>query len=175
MAGRTGRMAIGIWLAVAAMAGAGMPATAQNPADAAILKRHKQFPGCEEGRPVETTAKLGEDKTLYVIVCEVFAYNATFALYVASKGDAANAERLSFAEPSKELGWSGTTTLYNVTFDAAARTLKALYKGRGVGDCGTAGVWRWTAAGFKLIEYRAKPGCNGKAGVWPVIYRDGAR
>ena len=34
--------------------------------------------------------------------------------------------------------------------------------GRGVGDCGEIGDWRWTGKNFKLTGYWNKADCDGK-------------
>jgi hypothetical protein len=35
-------------------------------------------------------------------------------------------------------------------------------KGRGPGDCGSAGEWAWTGREFKMTGYWDKPNCDGE-------------
>ena len=168
------RSLTGILLACVLLGAPVGPAAAEDAAQrAAVLARHEALSECEkldkDDKPVEVEAPMGEGRTLYAIVCGRAAYNATFALYlVLEKGEIT---RLAFAEYLEELGWYGANILFNISYDQGSRMLNAFYKGRGVGDCGTKGTWRWTEYGFKLIEYRSKPDCDGKRGAWPVIFR----
>jgi len=58
--------------------------------------------------------------------------------------------------------------LANSRFDPASGTLHALTLSRPQGDCGKALVWRWTAAGFVLVEAHRMPVCAGVVqALWP--------
>jgi hypothetical protein len=52
--------------------------------------------------------------------------------------------------------------LSNPSFDAATRTMRMGHKGRGVGDCGVAGQWKWTGRDFVLTRFFSKPDCDGE-------------
>ena len=47
-------------------------------------------------------------------------------------------------------------------FNAKEKTLTSLHKGRGPGDCGSAGEWKWNGRDFLLQKYWLKVDCNGK-------------
>jgi hypothetical protein len=46
-------------------------------------------------------------------------------------------------------------------------------KGRGIGDCGSAGAYAWTGDRFALTDYRTLEGCRGVGSEdWPVLWRN---
>jgi hypothetical protein len=146
---------------------------------AAILARHLAKSECEplEGGLLDSrlasAAALSDNKMLYVIPCFAGAYNIAYRLYVVRNGDVATMRTLYFANYSQSLGWYGSDTLINVSYEPEAGILRAFGKGRGLGDCGNAAVYRWEDFDFKMIEYRAWDRCDGSrpAERWPVIYK----
>lgn len=59
----------------------------------------------------------------------------------------------------------GLVWVYSLTEpDFEPKTLKLLsfHKGRGVGDCGGIGEWKWTNGNFKLAGYWFKENCDGE-------------
>lgn len=119
-------------------------------------------------------ADLGSGRTLWAIVCASGAYNADFALFVEDPSKAADRfDPLLFAAFVESIGWTGTDTLANVTYDPEKRELKAFDKGRSAGDCGQVGVWEWVGAAFRMIEYRAKEECDGVGAPeqFPIVFR----
>jgi hypothetical protein len=64
--------------------------------------------------------------------------------------------------------------LFNPVWDLATRTVSSFTVDRGLGDCGTFERHRLVDAAFEMIEYRAKPDCDGNAvepEQYPLIYR----
>jgi hypothetical protein len=64
--------------------------------------------------------------------------------------------------------------LFNPVWDLPSRTVSSFTVDRGLGDCGTYERHRVVDATFKMIEYRAKPDCDGTAvdpERYPLIYR----
>lgn len=64
--------------------------------------------------------------------------------------------------------------LFNPTWDEATRTVTSFTVDRGLGDCGKFERHRLVDAEFKMIEYRAKPDCDGNAidpEDFPLIYK----
>ena len=59
----------------------------------------------------------------------------------------------------KRLDWS--YSLSNPDYDPATKKLGMGHKGRGMGDCGVTGQWKWTGKDFRLIGYWSKPNCDG--------------
>jgi hypothetical protein len=146
---------------------------------AEILALHLAKSECEplEGGLLDSrlasAAALSDNKMLYVIPCFAGAYNIAYRLYVVRNDDVATMRALYFANYSKSLGWYGSDTLINVSYETETGILRAFGKGRGLGDCGNAAVYRWMDFDFKMLEYRAWDRCNGSRPPerWPVIYR----
>ncbi|SDU29838.1 DUF1176 domain-containing protein [Stappia sp. ES.058] len=64
--------------------------------------------------------------------------------------------------------------LFNPVWNIAARTVASFTVDRGLGDCGTYERHRLVDARFEMVEYRAKPDCDGAAvepETYPLIYR----
>ncbi|WP_020180739.1 DUF1176 domain-containing protein [Methylopila sp. M107] len=119
-------------------------------------------------------ADLGNGRTLWAIVCAAGSYNADFALFVEDPSKAADRfDALMFAAFVESIGWTGTDTLANVSYDPETRELRAFDKGRGAADCGQVGLWEWVGAAFRMIEYRAKEECDGvgKPESFPIVFR----
>ena len=80
-----------------------------------------------------------------------------------------------FADYSDTSGWTGTAEMINSWYDPARRQLTSFAKGRGLGDCGSIGRWRWQNGMFRMIEYRYQLECGGEATsdpeAWPLVYK----
>ncbi len=89
------------------------------------------------------------------------AYNVPFAAY-AGQGETFAPLEFPDARPARELAGN---IAYNLDFDARSMTLTSLFKGRGLGDCGTYHVWSFNQAGgatpITLREQRKKEDCDG--------------
>ena len=145
----------------------------------ALLAQHVADPNCEplqslpHGEDWEVH-QVSNDRLLYAIPCNAGAYNFSHAYYTQDLGYD-EFRKLLFADYWDSVGWTGTDVLINSYFDPQARTLSSFYKGRGLGDCGTSGLWRWTGYSFKLVTFHAKSTCDGwedgdGVGEFPQIY-----
>ena len=112
---------------------------------------------------------LDDANSLAVIPCSTHAYNVTFNVYVINH-ETKKAKRQKWAVYSGFTGWIGTDRLTNVNFDQEAKELFMVHKGRGIGDCGTTGVWKWGEYGFKMESFHAKDDCDGKDDDWPQVF-----
>ena len=112
---------------------------------------------------------LDEENSLAIIPCSVHAYNVTFHAYVINH-QTKKAKRQQWAVYSGFTGWIGTDRLTNANFDEESKELFMAHKGRGLGDCGTAGVWKWGEFGFKMVSFHAKDECDGKDDDWPQVF-----
>lgn len=140
-----------------------------------LLARHAANPECD---PFEDLVhgediwsyRIGATETLYMLPCWGGAYNFSYMIYVQNDFET---RQQYFAAYSSALGWSGHAELVNPYFDEETLTLHNFAKGRGIGDCGTTGIWQWADYGFKLLEYGAKEECDekGEPGEFPIIYR----
>ena len=145
----------------------------------AILERHVIAGDCDEpdfsaadARGRFWSARLDPWTTLYGVGCTSGAYNQLDRLYLVNAGNFRQIQPLTFAEPDGADGWETTDLLTNVDVNEVSGTLTAFNKGRGLGDCGSIGTWRWTGGKFSLREYRAEGECNGRTpDKWPVLFR----
>jgi hypothetical protein len=60
---------------------------------------------------------------------------------------------------SKGLSWAYSLT--DPDYDPKTRKLSSFHKGRGVGDCGAIGEWKWINGNFRLSGYWYKENCDG--------------
>ena len=116
-----------------------------------------------------SVSALDQKNSIAVIPCSVHAYNVTFQVYVINH-QTKKAKRLQWAVYSGFTGWIGTDRLTNVNFDQEAKELFMVHKGRGIGDCGMTGVWKWGEFGFKMTSFHAKDECDGKDDDWPQVF-----
>ena len=154
----------------AAIAAGGLPP--------ALLDKHARESDCEaldsdlmaSFEPI--VGALSDTATLYALPCTAGAYQVGYRLYVVESGEIGGIETLFFADYTESYGWTGTDLLFAVDYDPATKTLASFYKGRGIGDCGSAGQWRWVDYAFALEEFRATESCEGRlSDDWPVVYQ----
>ena len=105
-------------------------------------------------------AALGKRLKLVTISCWRAAYNFGSILFALDPADRDRARQLRFNI------WNGkkftsTYQLSNVDYDEKTGKLGSLHKGRGIGDCGSIGQWKWTGRNFKLTGYWFKEECDG--------------
>ena len=168
--------------AAVVLAGLAAPAAGQHPSGLppALLAQHIAAPSiCE---PIEDLVHgdewsihpLTNDFTLYMVPCAAGAYNFSFTLYVGYVGSEFFS-RLLFADFNDRYGWTGVDQLYGAVFVDETLTLTSYYKGRGLADCGTAGVWVWDEYGFKMLAFFAKSECDGlgEPGDFPQVWPAG--
>jgi hypothetical protein len=109
-------------------------------------------------------------KKLHVSSCFSGPYNFGSLFFVQPLDDL---ELLSFADYSEEYGWMGTNQLINAQFDPNSGWLVSFNKGRGIGDCGSAGRWVWRQYAFQLREFSSWDDCdNGRESEnWPIVFK----
>lgn len=170
----------GLFLSLPAMAVAQQPAKPR-PGDSilpqALLDQHAADPLCS---PLDELVhsgdrqvhQLGEGISLYMIPCMAGAYNFSHALYL-SNPFSESFQRLLFVDFNDRYGWMGADQLVGAAFDPATLTLTSFYKGRGLADCGTSGIWVWDQYAFRLEAFHAQSECDGTIEpddfpqVWP--------
>lgn len=111
------------------------------------------------------------DNVLYVMGCEMYAYNSLEKAYVVNKEG-----KISPVVVAAFYGGSlfATSDLMGAGFDPATNTLGTFSKGRGIGDCGSAATYSWDKyeEKFSLIEARNKEACDGDIEAeWPIVYK----
>lgn len=113
---------------------------------------------------------LGGGLKLVQVSCWSAAYNFGGILFAVDPKTRAKARLLQFQTVSGE---KKLETVYSLTlpkFDAKTKVLSTYHMGRGVGDCGEIGEWRWTGRDFTLTGYWNKADCDGK--VFDIDNRD---
>jgi hypothetical protein len=143
-----------------------------------VLDRHAADPDCDpfdelaNGRDF-VVAQLDPENTLYLVPCWSAAYNFGQKAYIKT---AYAIETLYFADYSDYTGWTGTPYLVNAYFDPEFKELGSFNKGRGIGDCGSSGTWKWNGHFFRLMEFRARVCGDGpvedtdEIGDFPVVF-----
>lgn len=116
-------------------------------------------------------APVDEQASVYFLPCTEGAYNQAYVAYI-MQPDSDFMDEILFARFSEALGWQGTRYLYNPELDLSTLTLTAFELGRGIGDCGARGVWRWHEYGFKLLAFSVRDDCafEGEPGKFPIVY-----
>ena len=144
------------------------------PVPAELVEAHRADEDCEQFEDLANgadsiVARLGKDKTIALLPCWAGAYNFSSKVYVI---DGQTFELQHFAEYSDYTSWSSTDALVNAWYDLQTSEIGTLNKGRGIADCGSSGLWRWTEDAFRLEEYRYKGECDetGDPGDFPVVY-----
>jgi uncharacterized protein DUF1176 len=104
---------------------------------------------------------LGPKLKLVEVPCWLAAYQGGSILFAVDPAAPAKARLLRFQDyDGKKL-----RTTYSLTmpaFDEDKKILRSFHKGRGIGDCGSAGEWTWGGSDFKLAGYWIKDPCDGE-------------
>lgn len=103
---------------------------------------------------------LPEGNRLHIVPCYEGAYNYSKRLYVERPGATPPYQTLLFVDFWDEGGWVARDLLVNPTFDPVTLTLESFNMGRGIGDCGSLGTWRWNGHDFILQSFRFKAECD---------------
>jgi hypothetical protein len=117
--------------------------------------------------------RLGPALVLYGVGCWRGAYNFSHAFYFYYEGPSPRAERAAFRRPIVDAG-DGTAenVLTLPDLDRITGTMTHFSKGRGLGDCGSSGAWRFDGREFVPLRYATMPSCRGLlADDWFEVYR----
>ena len=113
-------------------------------------------------KDLETIGELSAGLHLVEVSCWRAAYNFGSILFAVNPKEPGNARLLRF----KTLGEKGrlidTYQLSSPSYDEKTKKLGSAHKGRGVGDCGAVGEWRWGGKDFVLTRYWNKDACDGE-------------
>lgn len=123
---------------------------------------------CDDSALTEARERhdLGDGAVLHIVPCALYAYNDTSRLFIERDGAV---EPLVFEDYASG-GWEETTRLFGAYFDSESAVLTSFYKGRGIGDCGSTGLWAWTGHAFALRRMRAMEECEGLLpDEWPDV------
>jgi hypothetical protein len=157
----TGRVAAAV-LAVVCLARIAL--AEETPLPASVMADGAKTADCTEEMNADSvvgTSDLGGGQALVEVRCWIAAYQSGSIFFLVRKGAADGARLLRFQVADKQ-GFATTISLSDADFDEKTRIMRSFYKGRGAGDCGAIGEWKWTGSDFKLVRYLSKPDCDGK-------------
>jgi hypothetical protein len=111
-----------------------------------------------------------ESRTLYLLGCEMYAYNSREKAYIVTPYETID---VSVAEIDGKGSITATDDLMGAGFDQDTLTLGTFQLGRGMGDCGSAASYKYDPMyeRFILVEARLKEECDGQETDWPIIYK----
>ncbi len=116
--------------------------------------------------------QFSKDVQVLEFACSVSPYNMAH-LYIRVDSKQPNKAKLLTFERPKQEDNSDPDVVFNGVWDIKTGDLTSFMKGRGLGDCGTYEVHKFTSDGYPhLIEFRAKPQCDGnyvQPEKYPVI------
>jgi hypothetical protein len=110
-------------------------------------------------------------KTLFVLGCEIYAYNSLERAYIVDKAGVITDVYVLEVNFLGDL--TATNNLMGSDFDTSTNTLHTFMLGRGMGDCGSSASYLYdmTEEKFVLKEARIKNSCDGDSETeWPVVY-----
>ncbi|WGF86859.1 DUF1176 domain-containing protein [Marinivivus vitaminiproducens] len=123
----------------------------------------------ETGCPDDTdlAIALPDGRTLWGLCASSGAYNMFYRFWITGGGPP---EPVRFVLPGRTD--PDDDVLVNPGLSDDGMTLSAVYKGRGLGDCGTSSEWVWTGEAFKPVRYAEMEDCRMvDPADWPVLYR----
>ncbi|MFA6237586.1 MAG: DUF1176 domain-containing protein [Bacteriovorax sp.] len=112
-----------------------------------------------------------ETKTLYILGCEMYAYNSLEKAYILDAKDNITDVYVAVIDHIRSI--TATADLMGAGYDEETFMLYTFQKGRGIGDCGSASTYLYNPEEekFILMEARLKNNCDGDIEAdWPVIY-----
>ncbi len=147
-----------------------MGASAQTPAALPqdVLAAALQQAECE-GTPEDAAASiqsfdLGGDVKLIKVMCWLAAYNEGSILFAVDPAHTSTAKMQQFMEWDVSANtWTPKFVLVGVEYNANAKQITTFNRFRGIGDCGSSGVWTWSASGFSMTTYSVKEDCDDAA------------
>lgn len=113
--------------------------------------------------------RLDGRSTLVLIPCISGAYQASYAVFVATGGQIAPAPFDVLPQTGGDEA-EAVPTLVDPEWDSAKGSLNSHAKGRGLGDCGVNQEWVWDGSRFRMIFFNGLDSCR-LSGNWLTRYR----
>ena len=113
-------------------------------------------------KDLETSGELSGGLHVVEVYCWRAAYNFGSILFALDPAAPEKARLLSFRTLGAKNNLISTFQLSSPGYNEKTKTLSSSHKGRGVGDCGTSGEWRWNGKDFELKRYWNKDKCDGQ-------------
>jgi hypothetical protein len=111
---------------------------------------------------LESAGALSGGLHLVEVSCWRAAYNFGSILFAFEPSDPEKARLLSFRTLGAKNNLISTYQLSSPSYDEKTKILNTFHKGRGVGDCGASGEYRWSGKDFELKRYWNKDECDGQ-------------
>jgi hypothetical protein len=143
----------------------GIAAAEEATLPASVMAAGARTADCDEPIDADSVIEsndLGGGQSLFEVRCWRAAYQSGSIFFLMPANAPDRARLLRFQEPDDKGGFTSSLSLSDPDFDAKTKIMHTHYKGRGVGDCGTIGEWRWTGSDFTLAHYWSKPDCDGE-------------
>lgn len=148
----------------------------------AVMAAFRAMPGdaCDqddEERGPPSVDRLSARQLLVGVRCWRGAYNFSRTYFIVEEGERPTVRAASFSRPG---GASETDSgspepdsiIVNGEYDPQSGLINHFSKGRGLGDCGTIGHWRWDGRAFLPTFYQSMPTCRGVLlSNWFTLYR----
>lgn len=120
--------------------------------------------------------RLGPGLVLASVPCFSGAYNFGRAYFLVEEGRTPRVRPARFPRPVEQKDEPGRelipdNVLWNADFAANSNEISQFSKGRGYGDCGETGDWRWDGQTFQAVSITRMNSCRGvPTSVWPQIF-----
>ncbi len=135
---------------------------------------------CDDERGPDSDSRslvrLDPDLLLASVPCISGAYNFGRAYFLVEEGKAVKVRPALFPRPVEQKDEPDRepipdNVLWNADFAANSTEISQFSRGRGYGDCGETGVWRWDGRVFQAVSLTLMNSCRGiMAGSWPQIF-----
>ncbi len=116
----------------------------------------------EAVKDLESIGELSAGLHLVEVYCWRAAYNFGSILFAVNSKEPEKAQLLRFKTLGKKGKLIDTYQLSSPSYDEKTKKLGSAHKGRGVGDCGSVGEWRWGGQDFVLARFWNKSDCDGQ-------------
>jgi len=114
----------------------------------------------EVNKELEFIGQLSGRLKLLEVYCWRAAYNFGNIFFAVDPANPGSARLLEFQTPGEAGDLVRTNQLSNPAYDEKKKVISSFHKGRGIGDCGTAGNWRWNGKEFVLTRFWHKNECD---------------
>jgi hypothetical protein len=111
-------------------------------------------------KDLEFAGELSGGLKLVEVSCWRAAYNFGSILFAVDPKEPSKARLLRFKTLGEKNRLIDTYQLSSPSYDEKTKKLGSAHKGRGVGDCGSIGEWRWRGKDFVLTRYWNKNECD---------------
>jgi hypothetical protein len=158
-------VSIGVLACAVALAG-GPTAEAETTVPRAVIQAGMKKAKCDvplaDAVSDAEPADLGKGLKLIEVYCWRAAYNFGSIFFAYPAANPRKARVLAFHSPAKNDRLVPGFSLSNPDFSSEAGVMRSAHKGRGVGDCGEIGEWKWNGKDFTLKDYWRKEECDGE-------------